>query len=121
MSSQLKNSLITTSSNFKTERASSIKHYGKINTHQSVDISSAPLILPKMNAKRALIEGGSSRLQMVIQDKRDKIDKIINSHINAASVGAKISDMLASQIMKGSKTSSYNPSNRMKRQPSNLT
>jgi predicted transcriptional regulator YheO len=62
-----------------------------------------------MNTKRAIIDGGSSRMHMIIQDKRDKIDKIINSHNTAASVGAKISDILASQIMKGSKTSSHNP------------
>lgn len=73
-----------------------------------------------MNSKRAIIDGGTSRIQMIIQDKRDKIDKIINSHNTAASVGAKISDILASQIMKGSKTSSHNPTNRMKRHPSNL-
>ena len=73
-----------------------------------------------MNTKRAVIDGGSSRMQMIIKDKRDKIDKIINSHNTAASVGSKISDILASQIMKGSKTSSHNPTNRMKRHPSNL-
>jgi uncharacterized protein YhfF len=73
-----------------------------------------------MNSKRVIIEWGTSRIQMIIQDKRDKVDKIINSHNAAASVGAKISDVLASQVMNGSKTSSYSPTNRMKRHPSNL-
>jgi hypothetical protein len=51
---------------------------------------------------------------------REKIDKIINYHNTVASVGAKMSDILASQIMKGSKTRSHNPTYLIKRHPPNL-
>jgi hypothetical protein len=46
---------------------------------------------------------------MVLLEKKEKIDKIISSHNSAvASVGARVSDIMANQIMKGSKTSVNN-------------
>ena len=57
-------------------------------------LQSQVLVLPKMKTKkRSVIE--ANRIQVIISDKRTDFEKMIISQQNAASIGSKVSDMLA--------------------------